>query len=285
MSNKNEKILFKINDKINDEALSPFSTFTKWKKYDGYKLIYYDDLPVIIPIDKSSGHTYNPFDFYPDILLDFIDLANNVNQIIWDYEHDKSKDENLLLKLIANRTIMFNNQYGLFNYEYGLYNSLVKNADIAMKSYAKRTSIEMNDGDNVNKLKSEFQSYSSLFHYQNKYFDEKHSPFDNMNWDVHITWDKLFSALFMTGDINMTVDISSGFPQFSWVYDSLFKALKIMAIQSLVIDKNIIRLCALDTCRKPFILTRKDKKYCNDNCSGTARQREFQKNKRLKGGK
>ena len=278
MNSKHEEKLFEIIEKKKDEALSLFNTMTKWKKYDGYKVTYYDDSPVIVPIDKSSGYTYNPFDFYPQILLDFIDLVNNVNQIIKDYEYNKTHDEKHLLTLIAKRTIKFNNEYGLFNFEYGLYNNLINtNIDIATKSYATATSVIMNDCDIVSNLKSKFVSY-----YQYKYFNEKHSPFDNMSKNVDLTWDQFFRAIFIVQDIGLTVDISSGFSQFSWVYDSLFKALNIMAIQNIVIDKNIIRFCKLDICKRPFILTRKDKEYCCNNCNNTDRQRRFIKNKKLK---
>lgn len=284
MNNKHKEKLFEINEKKKDEALSLFSTMTEWKKYDGYKVTYYDDSPVIVPIDKSSGYAYNPFDFYPQILLDFIDLVNNVNQIIEDYECNKTHDEKHLLTLIAKRTIKFNNEYGLFNYEYGLYNNLTNiNNDISMQSYAKAASAVMNDCDIVSKLKCEFVSYSTNFYYQDKYFSEKHSPFDSISENVDLTWEQFFRGIFMVQDISLTVDISSGFPQFSWVYNSLFKALNIMAIQSLVMDKNSIKFCKLDTCKRPFIMTRKDKEYCSNSCNNTDRQRRFIKNKKLKG--
>lgn len=166
-----EEMLYEINERKKDEALQLFSTRTEWTKYKEYKIIYLDNIPVIVPIDETTIHRYNPFDFYPQILLDFVDLTTNIHQISVDYKQDKKYDIKTFLTMVAKKALKFNNKYGLFNYEYGLFtNHIYKDGKI--DNTAKYLSRKHNDFDNVMEYIDKFEQYSFNFYVLNKYLSE-----------------------------------------------------------------------------------------------------------------
>lgn len=313
MDNKFLESLWEINEKKLTDAIGLFSTEKQWKRYEDYKIIYDEnEFPYIVSTDDNKYISYNPFDFYPQILLDFINLSSEINTIIElnnkiytsikldeldeNYERtgyindipvytskvvsvptEREKEE---LSKIANTLLPFISEYGLFS---------LHDDDLLLGSYGSGGFIingysEMyllNDefyiGDPVDVLKDLIRHYYLTYKSLSEYKNSNYKPDDILFKDI--TWGKYLSEILAIDKIGLTVNFNSKVPQLAWKFNSLIQALNIMLIYNITVDGNHIESCQLDTCKKPFIPTKKNQIYCSSKCGGVVRQRRYVDNK------
>ena len=261
----------------------------------------------------------NAFDFYPEILLDFIELAVRIRE--------DRRDENA-----AKHILKFCNRYGLFNLS-GLYSiSFGKSTEVDFdgRDYSpyeydwvmlKRPGMEaleayfesegssstihthtfvdvfipeswrgynklIEDRDNLPKaLMNNF--YCEPVYFAKKEILELYLRF--MEWfsfvenkdDPMVAKDRL-SGYLMTNPINITVDYDKGW-RLKWVYGNLIDALNVMFLHNIIEKNQKILFCENEYCKAPFIV-RKDKQiYCSSHCRDAARfRRHYNKHKKKK---
>ncbi len=246
----------------------------------------------------------NSFSFYPDILLDFIDMGKKIHE-------DNSDYPNLILN--------FCNQYGLFNVS-GFYSITFGTAeevdhdsdgyysykyDWVLLSEAGMKGLYSRDGsssmmhihDFIGKL---FPESWPGYHTFIKDKDNLHAKLSNnfycesvrhawyeiiglserfMEWFdfIDINGDPMkykddLSEYLMTNPLSVTIDYNRGW-KLKWVYKSLFEALNIMFLNNIVESNQSIRLC--ENCNSAFIAGKQNQKYCDSYCNDAARSRRY----------
>jgi len=259
----------------------------------------------IVPDDKATIQEYpfSIFDFYPDILKDFVAMAQKV--------HRNSQENS------APHILNFCNRYGLFNisgyYADDFATEEIKEDEgppievkvVKLKSPGfdvfieyKRNKETISDIDYANfffpkslPIYEIVTPRSDKLHQSllNNYYAEPVSflvdEISNLYSKFVLWYDfyrsnekhlhqslEFLSCRLMTSPLRVTVDLYNAW-QFKWEIDNLIDALNIMLIMNIVETKNRILICHNDNCKMPFIAGNKDKTYCSHHCSLATRQR------------
>lgn len=279
-------------------------------KYNKYEIAEDKNRLFLVPAPgaKIKESDYTAFDFYPGILNDFIEMAQNVKSI-----KDTSNNE----WEMAEHILRYCNQYGLFNLSAVAFQEcntdnidvFVQELDNIMDSYFpsfwhKNKDIKKERSPISGKIYPEHMEYNIYFESishaienilniyrkfdlwfsykageykpEDLYYDdylstqEMHDVFAGEG--IRLDWKGEISRILAVEDVNISVSFNGKW-KFQYHYLSLLKALQIMMLINITESRGAIRLC--DHCNKPFSQTKKNQKYCNKYCADAARSRRY----------
>lgn len=272
------------------------------------KEINVDDTPeyFIVP-DENAQYLSDikPFDFYPDILTDFIELAEKLKRVDG---------------IDAAETILaFCNKYGLFNisgiylndcgestfvdhdgdgyihfhYDWGLLSesgieeitreiTIESGSTIYLKDYSKlfipEEWIKNNELENDLGYTLLYNDVSESIHYAKIEVLKLYSKFER--W-FELKEDSSFpvsieghSHELTTNPISITVGYDKSL-KIKWIYRSLIDALHIMFLVNIVEENQKVEFCNYDACQKPFITKKDNQLFCSSGCNNAARQKRW----------
>jgi hypothetical protein len=273
-------------------------------KNKGISFMYKAEKLFIVPSKDAEllSSSYNPFNDYPDILADFLDLGG------------KLTDQNIL---------DFCNRYGLFNLS-GLYSNDFGNSQeidydgdnyfpydyewvllsrigmsvlddgyhsmetMQIKQFANEFFPETWEGykgvieskDLHNILSNNY--YCEPLNYLKTEISNRYEVFtgwlnDTDNGKSPLQLRDEYIGQLITYPIYLTIDYDRGW-RYRWVYKSLFDAIDIMFINNIVESTEKVKLCR--NCNSAFIQSKSSHAYCSDRCNNSARQRRFQQRKK-----
>jgi len=261
----------------------------------------------IVPANDAvyQETSLNAFDYYPEILLDFLNMAKGLRE---DNEVE-----------IAKHILRFCNHYGLFNIsalysvDFGVQDKIVYNgknyfrydyywvllsqagmkalyekegdsefihvldfADIFFPKLWNRYEEIMNDKDGLqNKLKNNY--FCEPVEYIEKEISMLYCQFER--WFDHTSDDDNtvgvidgLSADLTTTPVAVTIDYNRAW-KLKWIYKSLIDALNIMFLKNIIETNQRVLFCK--NCDASFITKRKIHKYCSLRCNNAARQRKW----------
>jgi len=261
----------------------------------------------IVPADDAvyQEKTLNAFDYYPEILLDFINMAKNIN--------GRNEIE------IASHILKYCNRYGLFNIsalysvDFGVRDKIVYNGKDYFKydyywvllSQAGMKALYDREGDSefihvldfadifFPKVWNRYEDFmedkdgleSKLI---NNYFCEpleyllkeisllycQFEPwFDRTSLDENtVGLIERLSANPTTAPVAVSIDYNRTW-KLKWIYKSLIDALTIMFLKNIVETNQRVLFC--QNCSASFITRREIHKYCSLRCNNAARQRKW----------
>ena len=293
-----------------------FSMKTKWFKYSDYEIVPYNNKnPDILAIKAKPGSKliwYNPFEEYPVILKDFLELFNsldiltqNVNDEVMNREEagiNSPKRAELFLKFIK--------EYGFFGmlwevttfapgpHTIGLNIPGITEAEYQfnhkpgedINEYVSRKYFpDMNKpipSPLINRLPNNPVSKKYFLNYKETINRVEHSYiFDDIKSHYN-KWNKGIKKNIVFDNIGIGINIEE-VPKISWNYTSLLSALKIMYVLNITGDmgKNRVKVCERQDCNNTFIVgpagKKEGTKYCSDNCGNVVRVRRSRNKKEL----
>ncbi len=268
----------------------------------------------IVPADDAvyQEKTLNAFDYYPEILLDFINMAKTIKR--------SNEIE------IANQILNYCNRYGLFNIsalysvDFGIRDKIVYNgknyfkydyywvllsqvgmkalygregesefihvldfADIFFPKLWNRYAEFMEDKDGLeSKLKNNYfcepleylvKEISLLYCQFEPWFDR--TSIDENTFGLI----ERLSANPTTAPVTVSIDYNRTW-KLKWIYKSLIDALNIMFIKNIIEMNQRVLFC--QNCHSSFITRRKIHKYCSLRCNNAARQRKWYSKRKKK---
>lgn len=212
-----DELLWEVSERKQDKANGVFGSEEVWRKYSNYQIAYdRDGLPLIIPALGSTCTIYNPFDFYPEILVSFMNLVKDIDLIFSDkrlgnYNSNGiniSDNEEKLLLYAAKKILRFNQDFGLLGlYDDGMSSVFIgdggkfkvrlrSNAQVAIPSRLK-----------IHKVTSDidYNLYASFFSPVDKkipqyYDDNKYSNLGDPVYDLYHSF-LSYSGLFKVIEI------------------------------------------------------------------------------------
>lgn len=271
----------------------------------------------IVPADDAvyQEKPFTAFDYYPEILLDFINMAKRIK------ESNEIEIASLILK--------YCNRYGLFNLsalysvDFGVREKIVYNgknyfsydyywvllsqagmkalydregesefihvldfADIFFPKLWNRYEDFMEDKVGLeSKLKNNYfcEPLEHLVKEISSLYSQFEPWFDRTSLDENtVGLTEGLSANITTAPVAVSVDYNRTW-KLKWLYKSLIDALYIMFLKNIVETNQRILFC--QNCNASFITGRKIHKYCSLRCNNVARQRKWYYKRKKKNGK
>ena len=295
----------------NIDSLPPLFNFNKnWFKFDNYQImdpINYGADGIDLFIKPGLGaklEWYNPFEKFPNILRDFFDLLNSIDDINNKYgipkDNQTAKDKSMS---IAKAFLFFTEKYGLMGNFWDGINNISPEGTMNNEKLFVYTNMGASQSINSGKPRLEYNNYARRFFPNTYNFPkpwEQEKFFRNYaempgriltnvtigdiknhydNWkDGNNKNISLTNSKFGIGAIN-----NNGWG-LDWPNNSLINSLAIMYILNLTnnMGENRIKICK--KCNKPFPVGPRGRKVGSECCSkkcqnaaGTNRYRERKK--------
>lgn len=296
MRDREQAIINRLCKSINDDAHGSryFAGARAWYRHDKYLID--KSYRVIYAGKKDSYEWYNPFDRYPEILIDWISLASYLMRS--DTQEDRSALAELLsapptdsdpdpdpwpfaeetkhrLNLDAGRILDFCSHYGNIG-EPGI--SMLTFVDFMSYTETKNTKITdefhptMTTGTFLPRWYARAARTMELlgtwkeFWAGNFSIDDETKPGSGKTWRRHLT------RIYATSvDLAVTYDSVAAAWKIDYRFKSLSSALDIMLALSVTSDNQQIKFCKL--CRRPFLAKNRRAIYCSGSCSNVDKVR------------
>lgn len=285
-----------------------FSMESQWFRYSDYEIVpynekYYDVMSIKAKSDATL-EWYNPFDEYPYILKDFLEMLNNLDEIDKQIINGKlPREETIIVGTKKAEVILeFIKNYGFFGLIYidtgivtGQYHTGLRFRGVTESEYIYNhkpeeevyeyiSRVYFPDMDRpipaplIDKLpdnpvsKKYFSNYKEVINrIEGSYlFRNIHSHYKN--------WKKGEKGNIVVNDIGVGIN-TEGNLKLSWYYNDLLTALKIMYILNILgkMGENKVKICERKDCNNTFIVgpygKRIGSKYCSSKCGNLVRVR------------
>lgn len=258
-----------------DKELRPglFNLGPRWVRFDKYE-VFEDEKEIlyIIPSVNAKIENYRPFEYYPEMLRDFLNMATQI------------KDEFGLTGLELKQVERQNAKVYLdFISKYGLFGLICKDGEDSLKTPL-RMGIELDktwfprlknnfpNPINSNEVHRFWQEYAepinfmsdmvnlyNMFETWNSFVESGDSPndfihpgFNNQRWR-----DILETNYAYPIGLGLIYD---GTWQLSWSFDSLMQAIAIMWLNDITSNQQKVRICQY--CGRAFIARSPKARYC-----------------------
>jgi hypothetical protein len=321
MESKKEKEMrqWELAEREAHERPRYYAGLGRWHRFSKYILVRdeHNNL-AIAPAPDSTMEFYRPFDQYPQILIDYLSLADFITRKSTDLERQaleeilnpdihypnvyyRSPEEKNRLEQDAPRILGFCNQYGTTRMDsskrwryWDLESVLVPTIQMPRRksqtdSQYKADQIKREQYF-IHQFRNEKSFVASWHHHCVNILDwaenwkifrnGEFAPDDNNPNAPRTTWRDTLSGIYA-----FNVQLSIGYKnswQIDYEFDSLLDALNIMFVLNVTSENQQVRLCKREGCRKAFLARNSRSLYCSDKCLSRDKVRKWRANNKTK---
>jgi|GEM_PF-2035607 len=254
-------------EKYNKRAPGLFSGNADWLRYSCYEVVQgKEGSLLIVPSDSAKVIIYNPFDYYPEILKDFLSLGHYFIQHADEGGFLGQQDIKLPI-------LRFCNKYGLLR---------ERPTDPYFRITPKESGepVFSESDEDVEPLLDFVKKAYDLYERANLWNrfnecgcdpDDVHSTVVINGKSTPVSWALILSTYICVDDIGAELDFNGKW-QLSWLFKTLLEALKIMIVTNITNESDTFKFCAFDRCGEPFIPVHPLQRCCCTSHANANRQ-------------